>query len=349
MIQGIQAGADDYISKSSDFEVLSARLRAQIRRKQFEDENRHIREQLLKAEIEAAEARSARELAEARAALLAELEERNLELANANRELEAFSYTVSHDLRAPLRIIDGFSQILTEEHAERLGEEGQNHLRRVRAAAQRMGELIDDLLQLSRLSRGAIRLETVDLGAMARAVAEQLLSGQGDRVVELVIRENVVERADPRLARVVLENLLGNALKFTAKRPRARIEFGVDPEKDPPVYFVRDNGAGFDMTYAEMLFRPFQRLHADNEFEGTGIGLATVQRIVYRHGGRIWAESASGQGATFYFTLSGRGITSDPPSAAIESAAAASQTASHSRASRRRPVPSSSPPKNAMR
>jgi DNA-binding response OmpR family regulator len=303
MIQGINAGADDYISKSSDFEVLSARLRAQIRRKQFEDENRHIREQLLQAEIEAAEARSSRALAEARAGLLAELEEKNLELATANRELEAFTYSVSHDLRAPLRAIDGFSHILTEEHAERLGAEGRECLRRVRAAAQRMGELIDDLLQLSRLGRAELRLELVDLGAMARAVAEQLVSGEGNREVELVIREGIIARADPRLMRVALENLLGNALKFTAKRPRARIEFGVRQENGILAYFVRDNGAGFDMASAEMLFRPFQRLHAATEFEGTGIGLATVQRIVNRHGGRVWAEAAVGQGATFYFTL----------------------------------------------
>jgi len=308
MIEGINAGADDYIPKSSDFEVLSARLRAQIRRKQFEDENRHIREQLLQAEIEAAEARSARELAETRAGLLATLEEKNLELANANRELEAFTYSVSHDLRAPLRAIDGFSQILKEEHAERLSEEGQDCLRRVRAAAQRMAELIDDLLQLSRLSRGELHLEPVDLGEMARAVAEQLVSGQADREVELVICERVVAQADSRLVRVVLENLFGNAVKFTAKRARTRIEFGVRHENGTPAYFVRDNGAGFDMAYAEMLFRPFQRLHSASEFEGTGIGLATVQRIVHRHGGRAWAEGAVGQGATVYFTLSERGI-----------------------------------------
>ncbi|MBI4469344.1 MAG: response regulator [Acidobacteria bacterium] len=296
MIDGLSAGADDYISKSGEFEVLKARVRAQIRRKQFEDENRRIREELLRRAREAAEARAAREFAETRAALVEELERKN-------NELEAFSYSVSHDLRAPLRSIDGFSQALLEDYATLLDQKGKDYLRRVRAAAQRMGELIDDLLQLSRVGRAELNRDRVSLSDLARAVAMELRKMEPDRHVELRIEDGLVAQADSQLIRVALDNLLGNAWKFTAKVAEPRVEFAAEPRDGGTVYFVRDNGAGFDMNYAEKLFRPFQRLHGEAEFPGTGIGLATVQRIVDRHGGRIWAEGTIGCGATFYFTL----------------------------------------------
>jgi signal transduction histidine kinase len=237
----------------------------------------------------------------------AELEERvaqrTAELAAVNKELEAFAYSVSHDLRAPLRSMDGFSQALLEDYADRLDEEGQDYLRRVRAASQRMAELIDDLLKLSRITRGEIRHERVDLSALARAIAGELARCNPERQVEFVITPGLVARGDARLMQVVLENLLDNAWKFTSRHDRARIEFGAQRANGQTVYFVRDDGAGFDMAYADRLFGPFQRLHAMTEFEGNGIGLATVQRVIGRHGGRIWAEGAVEQGAAFYFTL----------------------------------------------
>jgi len=299
MLEGLGAGADDYIPKSSEFEVLKARVRAQIRRQQFELENRRIRDQLLRRELEVAEARAARELAEARADLIGELERKN-------RELEAFSYSVSHDLRAPLRSIDGFSQALLEDHLERLDAEGQAHLHRVRASAQRMGELIDDLLELSRVSRAELHRTPLDLSALAQEVLLELQRRDVERVVELVIPAVLDAQADPRLLKIVLENLLGNAWKFTKKTAAARIEVGVVQSEDGPAWFIRDNGAGFAMPYADKLFRPFQRLHTEAEFPGTGIGLATIQRIIDRHGGRAWAEGEVDRGATFYFTLNRR-------------------------------------------
>jgi PAS domain S-box-containing protein len=229
--------------------------------------------------------------------------ERTAELAATNRELEAFSYSVSHDLRAPLRSISGFSQALLEDYSDRLDEDGQDMLRRVNTAGQRMAQLIDDLLNLSRVTRAEMRRESVDLSGLARSIAVDLQQGQPGRDVELVIADGVVGTGDVRLLRVVFENLLGNAWKFTAKHDRARIEFGVQQEAGETVYVLRDDGEGFDMAYVDKLFGTFQRLHSSQEFEGTGVGLATVQRIVQRHGGRIWAEGAVGRGATFYFTL----------------------------------------------
>ena len=231
------------------------------------------------------------------------LESRVTELAAVNRELEAFSYSVSHDLRAPLRGIDGFSQALLEEYGERLDDTGQDYLRRVRAAAQRMAELIDDLLDLSRVTRREMRRETVDVSALARAVIDQLRRAEPDRRVAVIVADGLVATGDPHLVRAVLENLLGNAWKFTARQPEARIELGARKGGPPPVFFVRDNGVGFDMAYASKLFGAFQRLHGMTEFAGTGIGLATVQRIVHRHGGRVWAEAEPGQGGVFFFTL----------------------------------------------
>jgi two-component system NtrC family sensor kinase len=296
MLDGLSAGADDYISKSSDFEVLKARIRAQLRRKQFEDEHRRIREELLRSELVASEERAAREMAETRAALAGELERKNA-------ELEAFSYSVSHDLRAPLRGIDGFSQALLEDYGPALDEQGRGYLQLVREGAQRMNELIDDLLQLSKVGRQDLRREPTDLTGMARAVAEALRQREPERQVEVVIAADVTVVADQGLMRVLLENLFGNAWKFTARSKAPRVEFGSEPKDGARVYFVRDNGAGFDMAYAKKLFRPFQRLHKESEFPGTGIGLATVYRVVDRHGGRVWAEGAVGRGATVYFTV----------------------------------------------
>ncbi len=305
MIRGFEAGADDYIAKSSDFSVLKARILAQIRRKQFEDETRHIREELLHREVEAAEARAARELAETRAALAEDLRRKN-------EELEAFSYSVSHDLRAPLRSIDGFSQALLEDYSENLPPKAQDYLRRVRAAAQRMGELIDDLIQLSRVERSELRRERVDVSRMAHQVAASLSKSAPERQVAFVIEPDVVAEVDPRLFQIVLENLLGNAWKFTGKTIAPTIAFGATRDGGRTTLFVKDNGAGFDPARAAKLFAPFQRLHSESEFPGTGIGLATVQRIVGRHGGRVWAEGTPAQGATFSLTVTPAKTRSEP-------------------------------------
>jgi len=229
--------------------------------------------------------------------------ERTSELSALNKELAAFSYSVSHDLRAPLRSIDGFSQALLEDCADGLDEQGKDYLQRVRASSQRMGELIDDLLNLSRVARSEIRREKVDLSQMVKAIAAELQQREPEREVEFDIEAGLAATGDAQLLRVALENLLENAWKFTSKHPSARIEFGTTENGGFTAYYVRDDGVGFNMAYADKLFGAFQRLHSINEFGGTGIGLATVQRIIYRHGGRVWAEGAVNQGATFYFTL----------------------------------------------
>ena len=232
-----------------------------------------------------------------------EVREQSAQLQAANNELEAFSYSVSHDLRAPLRAIDGFSQAFLEDYGDRVDERGKDYLRRVRAATQRMGLLIDDLLDLSRVTRAEMRLETVDLSALAHAVVAELSKTQPSRQVEFVIADGLKVEGDSRLLRLVLENLLGNAWKFTARSARARIEFQSAERDGQIAYCVRDDGAGFDPQYAQRLFGAFQRLHTVEEFPGTGIGLATVQRIIHRHGGRVWAEGRPDAGAAFYFTL----------------------------------------------
>jgi len=458
MIEGLGTGADDYVLKSSEEEVLKARVRAQLRRKQIEDESRRIRLQLLRKELEASEARAAKELAETKAALVEELEKKNRELeifaneawraeekfralaetasdailsadqegmiiyanpaaerlfgytpaelvgqpltglmperfraahadgfrrylsgaaarivgkgvveltgrrknggefpvelslgewrersqhqftaiirditvrvemeqriralneglerraaalAAANKELEAFSYSVSHDLRAPLRSIDGFSLALLDDCSDQLDEHGKHYLRNVRESAKHMAQLIEGLLTLSRITRQDLRRAGVDLTALARKIAERLRSAQPDRSVEFVIAEGLGGEGDAQLLEVALGNLFSNAWKFTGKRDRGRIEFGEQRDRDRNVFFVRDNGAGFDMNYAAKLFGVFQRLHTATEFEGTGVGLATVQRVIDRHGGRVWADGAVGAGATFYFTLSDKEI-----------------------------------------
>jgi light-regulated signal transduction histidine kinase (bacteriophytochrome) len=242
-------------------------------------------------------------------------EDANQELQAINRELEAFSYSVSHDLRAPLRSMDGFSQILLEDYGDQIDEEGRDYLERVRAASQRMGHLIDDLLELSRVTRGPLRRASVDLSAVAAGVAEGLKASAPERRGRFVISEGLTARGDAKLLRVALENLLGNAWKFTSKEPEAIVEFGAFRREGKQVYYVRDNGAGFDAAYADKLFGAFQRLHGSDEFEGTGVGLATVARVIRRHGGEVWAEGEVGGGAAFYFTLEdgARSGTTRPP------------------------------------
>src|SRR6267142_3028187 len=275
-VEGLDAGADDYIVKPFSARELLARVRTHL------------------------------EIARMRRAWARELEQ-------ANKELEAFSYSVSHDLRAPLRAIDGFSHALADECAEALGDHGRQLLQRVLAAAQRMGQLIDGLLDLSRLTRAELGRDPVRLSDLARQIAQQLQESQPDRQVVFRIEDGVEATGDARLVRVVLENLLGNAWKFTRKRPVGHIEFGTTLEHGSRTFYVRDDGAGFDMAYAGKLFSAFQRLHAAGEFEGTGIGLATVARIIQRHGGRIRAEAAPGNGAAFYFSLEPAAIEAQRP------------------------------------
>jgi signal transduction histidine kinase len=311
IIQGLESGADNFITKPYEASALVARVHTIL-------ENRRLRsgetlkvgveifflgkrftitsekEQILDLLISTFEdiVRTNRELLASQNAL-----------AVANRELEAFSYSVSHDLQAPLRSIHGFSRALAEDCAGRLDDRGLDYIKRIRGAVERMTQLIDDLLGLARVSRGELRRETVAFDELARSCADVLERSDPSRSVHWVIAGGLAADADPRLVKIVLENLLANAWKFTRMRARARIEIGMTQRGTERIYYVRDDGAGFDMAYATKLFAPFQRLHSAAEFEGTGVGLATVQRIVHRHGGRIWAESEVDRGATFFFTL----------------------------------------------
>jgi signal transduction histidine kinase len=265
-VEGLDAGADDYLAKPFSAQELLARVRTHL------------------------------ELARVRREWATELEQ-------ANKELEAFSYSVSHDLRAPLRAIDGFSKALIEEYGEKLDAQACRYLERVRMGTQKMSGLINDLLDLSRINRTALRNESISLTELARGVVADLQNREPARKVAIEIADGLMALGDARLITIVLVNLLGNAWKYTAKQPEARISFVPEIKENETVFCVRDNGAGFDMKYADKLFAPFQRLHQDSEFEGTGIGLATVQRIISRHGGRIWAEATVNEGATFFFTL----------------------------------------------
>jgi signal transduction histidine kinase len=229
--------------------------------------------------------------------------DRTAQLEAANNELEAFSYTVSHDLRAPLRAIDGFSQALVEDFPEHVPEEAQRYITRIRSSTQRMGQLIEDLLNLSRVTRAQLERTEVDVSEIARQVVADLRLREPERQVDVSVWDNMVAAADARLLRAALENLIGNAWKFSAKTEHPRIEIGALRDGEHRIFFVRDNGAGFNMDYADKLFHAFQRLHSGTEYTGTGIGLATVHRIVLRHGGRIWADAQVGKGAAFYFTL----------------------------------------------
>jgi light-regulated signal transduction histidine kinase (bacteriophytochrome) len=231
--------------------------------------------------------------------------ERTGQLDAANKELETFSYSVSHDLRAPLRAIDGFSKAILDDYGENLDEQASRYLKKVRTAVKNMSGLIDDLLNLSRMSRAVVRAEDINLTALAWGVVAELRAQEPSRKVAIEISEGLTAHGDTHLMTIVLVNLLGNAWKYTSKRSEAQIAFGCKNHASEPIFYVRDNGAGFDMKYVDKLFAPFQRLHRDSEFDGTGVGLVTVQRILLRHGGRIWVEAAVEQGATFFFTLGG--------------------------------------------
>ncbi len=255
-----------------------------------------------KANVELANENLEREIKERKRAD-EEIQRTNRELRAANKELEAFSYSVSHDLRTPLRSIDGFSQALLEDYADKLDSTALEHLQRVRRAAQRMAALIDDMLNLSRVTRCELHREKLDLSAMAKLIAAELREAEPARRVEFVIESGLTAMGDLQLLRAAMENMLRNSWKYTSGHPTARIEFGRSKEIDKHPFIIRDDGAGFDPRYADRLFGAFQRLHTAKEFPGTGVGLATVQRIIHRHGGEIWAEGAVEQGATFYFTL----------------------------------------------
>jgi signal transduction histidine kinase len=231
------------------------------------------------------------------------VEERTTQLLAANKELEAFSYTVSHDLRGPIETISGVSFILSQDYSKNLDADGVELVGHLQSATQRMSELIDDLLKLSRVTRSEMEFTTVDLSSMAREIIDELQQASPDRKVNFVAMDRVLAKGDARLLRVVMQNLLGNAWKYTSGHPTARIEFGVKQQEGKSVYFVRDDGAGFDSNYTNQLFQPFHRLHSTSEFPGSGIGLATVQRIIHRHGGQVWAEGQIEKGATFYFSL----------------------------------------------
>ena len=269
IFKGYESGAVDYIVKPFNPAILSSKVRVFL-------------------EMDAQKA---------------ELNRRREQIAAVNRELETFAYSVSHDLRAPLHGISGFSELLLEFHMDRLDEDGQEAVRRINSSAERMVELIQALLDLSRISRVEMVRELVDLVALARSVESELRAAEPDRDVLLSVEEDLRAPGDKALLRVVLANLIGNAWKFTGKQPSAEIEVGSTIRRRTTAFFVRDNGAGFDPDHSDRLFGPFQRLHSSDDFEGTGIGLATVRRVVNRHGGEVWAESSVGHGATFFFTL----------------------------------------------
>ncbi len=243
------------------------------------------------------------ELRKAQSELEQRVEERTNQLVVANKELEAFSYSVSHDLRGPLETMNGFVHILLTKYAAALDSDGRDYLQHVRAAARRMAELIEDLLNLSRVSTTAMHRQKVDMSALARLILQDLQRRNPERQVEVVVADCFPTDGDTRLLQIALDNLLQNAWKYSSVRERARIEFGCEQRRSGQVFFVRDNGAGFDNRHADRLFKPFQRLHSSSEFPGTGVGLATVQRVIQRHGGDIWAEAKVGEGATFYFTI----------------------------------------------
>ncbi|BCY12305.1 response regulator [Actinoplanes sp. L3-i22] len=293
MLDCLAAGADDYVRADDVPEGLRVHVRAQIRRKQTHDESRRIREELMRRELDAAEERAARQLAETRAALVEELEWRN-------RELEAFSGSVSHDLRGPLQVISSFAEhMLDEADDEELGEQTRHRITRIHAAALRMADLVESLLILARASRGELRRTTFDMTATARQVCAEVAGRDPEHKVEFQVQDDMSADADEGLVRVILENLINNAVKFTRKVEQPVIIVGCEQGD----YFVRDNGAGFPAGKAGELFRPFARLHDARDFPGTGIGLTTVHRAVERHGGEIRADGEEGQGATFRFTL----------------------------------------------
>ena len=318
---GITSGLSVLVGhRDAPYGVLGAHSR---RRRDFTQDDINFMQavaNLLGAAI--ARTRIEAELRRHRADLEGLVQERTRMLEASNRELEAFSYTVSHDLRTPLRAIDGFSQILVRSHGALLPQAGKDILAKIQDNARRMGHLIESLLGLSRLGRKQVTPATVDLGAIADQVLAQLAAAAPDRRVTTTIDTGLRAYGDPELLRVLMENLLGNAWKFSAGRTRSRIEVGRLADAAEPTFFVRDNGAGFDMAHAHNLFQPFHRLHSPSEFEGTGVGLASVHRIVQRHGGRVWAEAEPGKGATFWFTL-----PAAPPAGNVGNAAKAGKAA----------------------
>jgi two-component system, NtrC family, sensor kinase len=292
MLACLASGADDYVRADSGADALRAHVRTQIRRKQSHDESRRIREELMRRELDAAEERSARQLAETRAALVEELEWRN-------RELEAFSGSVSHDLRGPLQVISSFAEHMLDDEDDPLSPEARRRLSRIQAAAHRMADLVESLLILARASRGDLRRAEFDLTSTTWSVIAEVEARDPEHKVAFTVTEGMAADADEGLVRVILENLINNAVKFTRKVEHPAIEVG----RADQGFYVRDNGAGFPAGKAGELFRPFARLHSAEDFPGTGIGLTTVHRAVERHGGEIWAEGEDGRGATFWFTL----------------------------------------------
>jgi signal transduction histidine kinase len=289
-VRGYAVGAVDYLVKPVVPEFVRSKVAVFVELAKKTEQLRRQAEQLRESE------QAARELAEARAELVADLEHKN-------RELESFSYAVSHDLRAPLRRVEAFGRAVLESQGERLDQNGRRFMERIQEASRQMSQLIDDVLYLSKVSRAELRQHEIDLSGLVQSILERMRETEPGRAVETRVRPGVIVVADGRLLRIALTNLLENAWKFTARAPAARIEFGMLTAVAEPTYFVRDNGAGFDMAYVDRLFGPFQRLHLASEFPGSGIGLATVQRIIHRLGGRVWAEGVVGQGATFSFTL----------------------------------------------
>ncbi|HEY7504648.1 MAG TPA: response regulator [Gemmatimonadales bacterium] len=289
-VRGYAVGAVDYLVKPVVPEFVRSKVSVFVELAKKTEQLRRQAELLRESE------QAARELAEARAELVSDLEHKN-------RELESFSYAVSHDLRAPLRRIEAFGRAVLESQGAQLDENGRRFLDRIQEASRQMSQLIDDVLYLSKVSRAEVRQQEVDLSALVETILDRLREADPGRAVQTRVRPGVIVAGDARLLRIALTNLLENAWKFTARESAPRIEFGMMTAVGDPTYFVRDNGAGFDMTYVDRLFGPFQRLHLASEFPGSGIGLATVQRIIHRLGGRVWAEGIVGQGATFSFTL----------------------------------------------
>ena len=302
-VKGFSVGGVDYVTKPIQQTEVLARVTTHLSirnlQQQLQQQNDRLQQEIVeRIKVE----KEIKQLNE-------NLKRRTIELVAVNKELEAFSYSVSHDLRAYVRRLMGFSQVLRNQYENKLDPLGKNYLQQVQAASGQMNQLIDGLLHLSYVTRSEISFETVNLSNMARQIAAALRQSNPERAVDFVIEDGIIVRGDRRLLKIMLDNLLGNAWKYTGKNLVSRIEFGVANSNkqlhntDNGLYFIRDNGVGFDMVDAEKLFGTFVRLHSDKEYEGTGIGLATVQRIIQRHGGQIWAEAAVNQGATFYFTL----------------------------------------------
>ncbi len=289
-VRGYSVGAVDYLVKPVVPEFVRSKVAVFV---ELAKKSELLRRQ---AQMLRANEQAAREQAAEQAELVRDLEHKN-------RELESFSYAVSHDLRAPLRRIDSYSKAILDSQADRLDDTGRKFLDRVRQSSREMTQLIDDVLYLSKVTRAEVREHEVDLSGLVLLLLDRIRETEPDREVEMKVRPGVIVVGDGQLLRIAMENLLDNAWKFTSRQPEGRIEFGMSQIGGEPTYFVRDNGAGFDMAYADRLFGPFQRLHLASEFPGSGIGLATVQRIIHRHGGKVWAEGMVGQGATFHFTL----------------------------------------------